>query len=66
PQSRHNHKRLKQYTNWNNDVIPRLIRPYMRLLRETSNLKYDRTVGYQGCSCMDSGGRTLSILVVRF
>ncbi|KAJ3792714.1 hypothetical protein GGU11DRAFT_818955 [Lentinula aff. detonsa] len=58
--------RLKQYTNWNNDVIPRLIRPYMRLLRETSNLKYDRTVGYQRCSCIDSGGRTLSILVVRF
>ncbi|KAJ3792782.1 hypothetical protein GGU11DRAFT_653413, partial [Lentinula aff. detonsa] len=55
-----------QYKNWNNDVIPCLIRPYMRLLRETSNLKYDRTVGYQRCSCMDSGGRTLSILVVRF
>ncbi|KAJ3715792.1 hypothetical protein C8R42DRAFT_698260 [Lentinula raphanica] len=39
--NRHSRKRLAQFQHWKLDIIPKLRKPYMKLLRETENLKQD-------------------------
>ncbi|KAJ3732470.1 hypothetical protein DFJ43DRAFT_1154503 [Lentinula guzmanii] len=39
--SRHQQKKLNQVNTWMTSVIPRLIKPYMRLLQETQNLRLE-------------------------
>lgn len=38
-QSKHHQKCLNQHHRWVSDVIPRCIKPYMCLVRQTSNLR---------------------------
>ncbi|KAJ3817177.1 hypothetical protein F5880DRAFT_1618530 [Lentinula raphanica] len=37
--NQHSRKRLAQFQQWTTDVIPKIIRPYMKLLRVTENLQ---------------------------
>src|SRR5580698_10017634 len=39
--SLHQRKRIAQNNHWNTEVIPRLVRPYLCLLRKTQNLRND-------------------------
>lgn len=66
PESRHHMKRLRQHERWVNDVLPSLIRPFMRLLQTTSNLRRSHPTVEEHCTCMGSTIRKLSVLVVRF
>ncbi|KAJ3717495.1 hypothetical protein C8R42DRAFT_587027 [Lentinula raphanica] len=63
--NRHSRKRLAQFQHWKIDVIPKLRKPYMKLLRETENLKQDPVPSRQECTCMNMSSE-LSVLVVRF
>ncbi|KAJ3968612.1 hypothetical protein EV361DRAFT_972720 [Lentinula raphanica] len=51
--------------NWVTEVIPKVIKPYMKLLRETENLKNDPTPIMRGCTCSNRKIE-LSVLIVRF
>ncbi|KAJ3764673.1 hypothetical protein FB446DRAFT_798584 [Lentinula raphanica] len=63
--SAHQHKRIAQTHRWQTEVLPRLIRPYMSLLRQTSNLKYETTPSFKECTCLNVA-RILPVVVVRF
>jgi hypothetical protein len=65
PESVHHRKRAAQHTRWNNEVIPKLVRPYMHLLRNTQNLRDEVHSNQAGCTCM-CNSRQLSIIVLRF
>lgn len=62
--SLHQRKRIAQNNRWNTEVIPRLVRPYLRLLRKTQNLRNDPPAFETQCTCLNPG-QHLSILVVR-
>lgn len=62
--SLHQRKRIAQNNRWNTEVIPRLVRPYLRLLRKTQNLRNDPPAFETQCTCL-TPRRCLSILVVR-
>lgn len=66
PESRHHAKRLRQHERWVHEVIPTLIRPFMRLLQTTSNLRDKPPTAQRQCRCMGLLARSLSILIVRF
>ncbi|KAJ3764988.1 hypothetical protein FB446DRAFT_655870 [Lentinula raphanica] len=61
----HSRKRLAQFRRWVTEVIPKTIKPYMALLRETENLKNDPMPIARNCACKN---RTieLSVVIVRF
>ncbi|KAJ3717384.1 hypothetical protein C8R42DRAFT_586975 [Lentinula raphanica] len=61
----HSRKRLAQFRRWVTEVIPKVIKPYMKLLRETENLKNDPTPITRGCTCSNRKIE-LSVLIVRF
>jgi hypothetical protein len=51
---RHRRKRERQWAKWANETIPLLLQPYLRVLRESDNLRtLDRhsTVILPACSC---------------
>ncbi|KAE9382780.1 hypothetical protein BT96DRAFT_747706, partial [Gymnopus androsaceus JB14] len=58
-------KRLAQYARWTDEVIPRLIGPYMKYVRESSNLAEELSVEAEECVCLTKG-LGLEVLVVRF
>jgi hypothetical protein len=58
-------RKEKQWERWTTDVIPSLLRPYLRLLRETNSLRDMPTNNADGCTC-GSPGRQLSVLAVSF
>lgn len=60
-------KREKQYNTWAYTVIPSLLKPYMRLLRETDSLRdMNGSKGGSGCTCNGSHARKLSVICVYF
>lgn len=61
----HSRKRLAQSARWENEVIPRLIGPYMNYVRESSNLAEDLLLEAQECVCLNKG-LNLEVVVVRF
>ncbi|KAJ3968127.1 hypothetical protein EV361DRAFT_806133 [Lentinula raphanica] len=61
----HKKKRMAQFHHWNNEVIPRLVRPYLQLLRLSSNLAEDPMWPPQECVCFNKP-RKLDLVVVRF
>ncbi|KAJ3720488.1 hypothetical protein C8R42DRAFT_696783 [Lentinula raphanica] len=63
--STHQHKRLVQTHRWQTEVLPRLIRPYMGLLRQTSNLRHEVNRVEKACTCMNVP-RSLPVVIVRF
>lgn len=62
--SLHQRKHIAQNNHWNTEVIPCLVRPYLRLLRKTQNLRNDPPASETQCTCLNPG-QHLSILVVR-
>ena len=62
--SHHHRKRANQTARWANEVIPRLILPYMEYMHETSFLRNEAKVSQPICVCNQS--RCLQIAVVRF
>lgn len=62
--SLHHRKRITQNNRWTTEVIPRLVRPYLRLRRETLNLRMEPKISETECMCIVPG-QILSILVVR-
>ncbi|KAL0568523.1 hypothetical protein V5O48_013464 [Marasmius crinis-equi] len=64
--SLHRAKRHKQSHRWHTEVIPRLVYPYMNLLRVTDNLHDDPEPCNWPCSCGGREARTLNITLVRF
>lgn len=66
PISRHRRKKAKQWERWQNEVIPRLIAPYMVLLYDTESLR--RPLGLVQtnlCTCGEPG-RLLNVIIVHF
>ncbi|KAJ3712522.1 hypothetical protein C8R42DRAFT_594593 [Lentinula raphanica] len=63
--SAHQHKRLVQTRRWQTEVLPRLIQPYMSLLRQTTNLRHEPKRSEKVCTCLNVP-RNLPIVVVRF
>ncbi|KAJ3818040.1 hypothetical protein F5880DRAFT_1492029 [Lentinula raphanica] len=61
----HKTKRSAQFQHWNNEIIPSLVRPYLRVLRLSSNLAEDSTWSVQECVCLNKP-RNLDLVVVRF
>ena len=62
--SLHHRKRVAQNLRWQSDVIPKLIRPFLALVRETKNLTIEPSFMERVCGCLEVG-RTLSIVLVR-
>lgn len=62
--SLHQRKRITQNNHWNTEVIPRLVRPFLGLMRETQNLRIECPAWEKECTCL-MPGRNLSILVLR-
>ena len=58
-------RKERQWKTWTTDVIPSLLRPYLRLLRETNNLRNMPTNRTDDCVC-GSLGHPLSVLNVYF
>ncbi|KAJ3735638.1 hypothetical protein DFJ43DRAFT_1129945 [Lentinula guzmanii] len=50
---------------WTTEVIPKLVHPYLRLLRETQNLQQEGVPAITECVCLGSV-HSLLVLVVRF
>lgn len=65
PSMPHSRKRLAQSARWQNEVIPRLIRPFMNYIRESSNLAQESSSEALECVCMTKG-LVLEVVVVRF
>ncbi|KAJ3714856.1 hypothetical protein C8R42DRAFT_590975 [Lentinula raphanica] len=63
--STHKKKRFAQSQRWNNEVIPSLVRPYLRLLRVSNNLADDPAWSVQECVCLNKP-RSLDVVVLRF
>ncbi|KAJ3748458.1 hypothetical protein DFH05DRAFT_1520046 [Lentinula detonsa] len=63
--SRHQLKKINQMNTWTTEVIPKLVHPYLRLLRETQNLQQEGVPAISECICLGSV-HSLSVLVVRF
>lgn len=63
--SLHHRKREAQNQRWIKEVIPKILGPYMRLLRTTENLSADPVEHHRSCSCMNTDTRVLSIVIVR-
>lgn len=65
--SRNRKKRAKQWQQWQDVVIPRLLQPFMDLYHSSRSLREldGLTVRRVGCMCGDKG-KTLSVSVVRF
>ena len=63
--SLHHCKRAAQTNRWLTEVIPKLVSPYMGLLRETNNLCNDANPVPLGCTCTVPA-HLLSVIVVRF
>ncbi|KAL0564634.1 hypothetical protein V5O48_017411 [Marasmius crinis-equi] len=61
-------KRSAQMARWESDVIPKLLIPYMNLLRLTNNLHDKLEAKHWGCTCPSThkSCRQLEITVVRF
>jgi hypothetical protein len=62
--SLHHRKREAQNQRWINEVIPRILGPYLRLLRKTNNLNTEATEYGFECRCLNAEGRVLEIKVV--
>lgn len=62
--SLHHRKCVAQTNCWTTEVIPRLVRPYLRMMRETQNLRVEPHTTDTECTCLVSG-QVLSVLVVR-
>lgn len=59
-------KEERQWRNWSRDIIPALLKPYMRLLRETDSLRHKNKVssasGCSGCHL----GRLIEVSCIYF
>lgn len=62
--SLHHRKRIAQNNRWSTEVIPRLVRPYLRLMKETQNLRVEPHISDTECTCLVPG-QVLSVLVLR-
>ncbi|GLB34368.1 hypothetical protein LshimejAT787_0112520 [Lyophyllum shimeji] len=62
--SRHRRKREKQWERWQQEVIPRLIRPYMTLMCATKSLR--EPIPASPPCCCAAPGRNLEVILVRF
>lgn len=62
--SLHHRKRIAQNKCWTTEVIPELVQPYLHLLRETQNLRFEPLVLETQCTCL-APGKTMSVLVLR-
>ncbi|KAE9385182.1 hypothetical protein BT96DRAFT_755847, partial [Gymnopus androsaceus JB14] len=58
-------KRLAQSARWENEVLPRLIAPYMSYVRQSSNLAEELSSEAEECVCLNKG-LELEVVVVRF
>lgn len=65
PPSPHSRKRLAQSARWENEVIRRLIAPYMKYARDSSNLAEELSEDALECVCLKKG-LELEVVVVRF
>lgn len=63
--SLHHRKREAQNQRWINEVIPRILGPYMALLRQTNNLNSEPAEYSRECTCLNPDSRVLEIRVVR-
>lgn len=64
--AQHRVKFSKQWVTWTSQVIPRLLSPYLELLRRTESLRilnHDRRLR---CTCRDQNGKTLKVLCLHF
>ncbi|KAL0568779.1 hypothetical protein V5O48_013194, partial [Marasmius crinis-equi] len=68
PPSLHGRRRMAQAQRWEGEIIPELIPIYMKLLRETANLRLKPSWTQTPCTCLGGGGRsrTLEVTIVRF
>jgi len=62
--TRHRRKKINQLAHWVNEVIPKLILPYMEYMHQTRSLRNQPDISQPVCMCQ--GGRSLEIAVVRF
>ena len=59
-------KREMQWRRWMNEVIPSLLLPHLRLLRESASLKSIPRSGSDNCTCGRTGSRHLQVVCVHF
>jgi hypothetical protein len=61
-------KKAKQWKKWDEEIIPMLIEPYLRLLRETQSLRNLTALQQNSAPACDgcSGGRNLRVSCVYF
>ena len=58
-------RRAAQWKHWQDEIIPRAIQPYMRLMETTASLRLPPTEpGCYDCACLD--GHEITIKVVQF
>ncbi|KAJ3816838.1 hypothetical protein F5880DRAFT_1493836 [Lentinula raphanica] len=62
PLSSHRQKSLAQTLRWQTEVLPTLIAPYMKYLRESGNLSQDVSLQQPACVCQGLRERTLDIV----
>ena len=64
--SRHRRRRASQWATWNNEIIPKLIGPYMSLMAQTSSLRNLPQSQRLICQCNRENAQVLRIKVIRF
>lgn len=62
--SLHRRKRIAQNNRWMTEMIPRLVRPYLRMMRKTQNLRVEPQTEETECTCLIPS-KVLSVLVLR-
>jgi hypothetical protein len=63
---RQRRKRAQQYTNWVTNIIPSLIEPHLRLLRQTNSLRDPLQPEPLTCTCAPEASRSLHVISVHF
>ena len=58
-------KKKRQWKKWYEDIIPTLVQPYLRLLRETQNLRNHPHTPTYSCAC-GTPARSLVVICVYF
>jgi hypothetical protein len=59
-------KRETQWRKWINEVIPSMLAPHLRLLRESASLRSISRSGSDNCTCGHVGSRHLQVVCVHF
>lgn len=62
----HGQKKIRQWARWQDEVIPQLVEPFMRLLAQSQSLSQVDTPSFTACTCRSSKMRKVNLTILSF